>query len=358
MKDAPLLNLVLVMLLVMLIGWLLIIGRTVLLPIFTAAISVYVLVSASQALRKVPIVGRLPTLVLRGFVLAAFTAGVIGIALIVTATVREITAVAPEYQENLLALLDRAARRLNLESHELWAQVEAMTTSRIDLQDMALGVLGGFTSLGAAVFLTIVYTAFLLAERSKFERKTAAAFPDPVQAKRILGFVSQINGQIRDYIAVKTAINIILALISYVILLGLGTDFAPFWALMIGLLNYIPYVGSYVAVTMPVLLSLAQFGDPAKSVLLAVLLTAVQMLIGNYLEPRTLGRQLNLSPFVVLASLAVWASIWGVPGAILAVPMTSILVIVLASFEATRPVAILLAERASQVEEVGKSSAG
>ncbi len=351
MKDAPLLNLVLVMILIMLVGWLLVAGRPVLLPIFTAVISVYVLVSASRALSRVPIVGLLPTLVLRIFVLAVFTAGVIGIVSIVTATIREIADVAPVYVENLTALVDRTATRLNLESQELLNQLEALTTARIDLRGIAFGLLGGFTSLSAAVFLTIVYTAFLLNERPKFERKAAAAFPDPDQAQRILSFVSQINERIRDYIAVKTAINIFLALISYVILAGLNVDFAPFWALMIGLLNYIPYVGSYIAVAMPVILSVAQFGDPAKSVLLAVLLTAVQMLIGNFLEPRTLGRQLNLSPFVVLASLSIWATIWGVAGAILAVPLTSILVIVLSSFPATRPVAILLAERASQVEE-------
>jgi AI-2 transport protein TqsA len=351
MKDAPLLNLVLVIILVILVGWLLIVGRTVLLPIVTAVISVYVLVSASDALRRLPFVGRLPTLVLRAVVLAAFTATLLGIASIVTETVREITAVAPVYQENLSAMLDRTAMRLNLERHELWEQLQALTTSRIDLQGMVLGVLGGFTSLGATVFLTVVYAAFLLSERGKFEMKTAAAFPDRAQAARILGVVSSINGQIRNYITVKTAINIILGLISYVILEGLGTDFAPFWALMIGLLNYIPYVGSYIAVALPVLLSLAQFGDLARSLLLGFLLTAVQMLIGNFLEPRMIGRQLNLSPFVVLVSLSIWASIWGVPGAILAVPMTSILVIVLASFDATRPAAILLANRTSQTPE-------
>lgn len=345
MRNTAFLNLVLAIVFIVLTGWLLSAGRTILLPIFAAAVSVYVLASATEALRKQPVVRAFPMIVLRIIVLTLFAVVVVAFAGVITSTVRDISAVAPTYQANLNTFFDSFADRLDIEATDLWEQIDEMTISQIDLPKLVLSMLGGFTSLGATFFLTIVYAGFLMAERETFDRKISAAFPESGRADAILTVISRINEQIRSYITMKTLINIVLGLISYCILWLMGIDFAPFWALMIGLLNYIPYVGSYLAVAFPVLLSLAQYGDLTKTAVLAILLAAVQMFIGNILEPRMIGRHLNLSPFVVLVSLSVWTSLWGLPGAILAVPLTSILVIIAASFDATRPAAILLSDR-------------
>jgi predicted PurR-regulated permease PerM len=345
MRNTAFLNPVLAVAFIFLTGWLLLVGRTIVLPIFAAIISVYVLASATETLRKLPVVRSFPMIVLRVIVVGAFAMIVFAFAGVITATVRDISAVAPTYQANLDTLLNGHANRLDLEASELWKQIDAMTLDRIDLPKLVLGMLGSFTSLGATFFLTIVYAGFLMGERETFDRKISAAFPESDQAEALLAIKSRINEQIRSYITMKTLINIMLGGISYCILWLMGIDFALFWALMIGLLNYIPYVGSYVAVAFPVFLSLAQFGDLAKTALLVCLLAAVQMFIGNIFEPRMIGRQLNLSPFIVLVSLSVWTALWGLPGAILAVPLTSILVIIAASFDATRPAAILLSDR-------------
>ena len=71
-------------------------------------------------------------------------------------------------------------------------------------------------------------------------------------------------------------------------------------------------------------------------------LSGVQVLVGAYLEPRMMGRTFNLSPFVVVVALSVWGALWGLAGAILAVPMTASLVLVLAEIGQTRPVAVML----------------
>jgi predicted PurR-regulated permease PerM len=128
----------------------------------------------------------------------------------------------------------------------------------------------------------------------------------------------------------------------------MGVDFALFWAVMIGLMNYIPYVGSLVGVAFPVVLSLAQFGSIPTTLILCGLLTAAQTFVGNVLEPRWIGRQLNLSPVVVLLALSFWAALWGIPGAILAVPMTSMITIVCGAFPASRFVAVLLSEKVDE----------
>ena len=114
------------------------------------------------------------------------------------------------------------------------------------------------------------------------------------------------------------------------------TRYAPAFA------NYVPYIGSLAAVALVVLQILAQTGSLATTLVGLGLLVAAQVYVGNWLEPRWLSRSSNLGPFVVLLSLVVWGALWGMPGAILAVPLTSILMIVLASGPQTRAIAILM----------------
>ena len=109
-------------------------------------------------------------------------------------------------------------------------------------------------------------------------------------------------------------------------------------------MNYIPYAGSFFGVVIPVAVALGQFGEPGAVLGLLVGLTAAQVVIGNFLDPYLMGSSLNLSPFAILVALAVWSQLWGVAGAILAVPITSVMVIVFSEFAGTRPIAILLSK--------------
>ncbi|MDW4496675.1 AI-2E family transporter [Sulfitobacter sp. D35] len=350
MKDAPLLNVVLVLALAIMIGWLMAIGRSVILPIVMALIAVYVLHSASAAISRLPGFKVLPLMVLRAAVLVAFAGVLFAAATVISSTVREILQVAPAYEANLLAMIDGLSARLNLDAQDVWDRVEAATIGRIDLDGLVLALLGGFSSVGGVVFLVVLYVAFLMGERRSFERRIHAAMPGAARGESMLTLLRKINANIGAYLAVKTLINLILGTISFLIMYALDVDFALFWAIVIGLLNYIPYVGSYLGVAFPVILSLGQFGDWTYSLLILAALSAAQFVVGNVLEPKLIGRQMNLSPFVVLVALAVWGTLWGVPGAILAVPMTSVIAIVLSEFEATRPIVTLLANR---VDETG-----
>ncbi len=350
MKNAPLLNLVLSIVLVIAVGWLLLVGRQIILPIVTAVISVYVMVSASQALGSLPVLRRAPPMVIRGLVLLAFTVSILGLAIVVADTVRDIISALPRYEANLTRMLEGLANRFDLEVQTVLAQIRAVTIDRIDIRQWVLVALGGFTSVGVTVFLVVIYAGFLMAERGTFPQKISAALRDEENAEKALRVVTDINAQIRQYLAVKTLINLILGAISYAILWIMGVDFALFWAISIALLNYIPYVGSYLAVAFPVILSIGQFASIQTTLILLALLVAAQTWVGNILEPRWIGRQLNMSPFVVLVALSIWGTLWGIPGAILAVPMTSILIIVTGSFESTRFIAVLLSERAGAAD--------
>lgn len=351
MPNPSLFNTVLSLLLVIIVGWLLVIGKSLLLPIFTAVISVYILNSCMGALRRQPLIGRLPAWALSLIVLTAFTIAVLGMALVVSVTVEQLLIVAPTYQENLLALLGHATRYFGFRTHPTWEEIRAATVEQVDMQGLLRVLLSSMTSIGASVFVVVVYAVFLLGEQGTFQRKLVAALHAD-HARQTSEIIRHVNTQIGDYLAVKTLINVIIGTFCYAILWVMDVDFALFWAVMIGLLNYIPYVGSLLGVMFPVVLSLAQFGSLSTTLLLATLLTSAQVYVGNILEPRMIGRQLNLSPFIVLVALSLWASLWGIPGAILAIPMTSMITIICAAFPSTRFIAILLAERIGEEPDV------
>jgi predicted PurR-regulated permease PerM len=121
-----------------------------------------------------------------------------------------------------------------------------------------------------------------------------------------------------------------------------GIDLAEFWALLIFSLSYIPYIGAWLGVIFPTALALVQFETLTPFLITAGLLALVQFACGSILEPRIMGKGLNISPMVMLLSLSIWGAIWGVVGMFLAVPLTVVVMIVCSHFAPTRPLAILL----------------
>jgi len=121
-------------------------------------------------------------------------------------------------------------------------------------------------------------------------------------------------------------------------------DFAEFWALLIFFLNYIPNIGAMVATAFPVALALIQFDSWEPFIEITSGIVAIQFIVGNFLEPRLLGKSLNLSTLVILFALALWGSLWGIIGMFLSVPITVMMMIIFAHFDVTRPIAILLSQ--------------
>jgi len=336
--------------LALMIGWLLSIGRGLLMPIVIAVLAVYIITSASAAMEKFRATRWMPSLLRKLILLLAFALILIALNGVVIVTVRDLVAQAPEYQANLERMITRSMRILGIEGNPDWQTIQTVTIGRIDMQQFLGGIAGGVGALAGVVVLIVVYAVFLSAEAAGFSHKLSVALPEGMQAERTMEVIRSINDRIGEYLAIKTLINVIIGTISYGILWLFGVDHALFWALLIGVLNYIPYFGSLIAVMFPVLMSVVQFGSAQLSLALAVLLTTAQMFVGNYLEPRLIGRKVNMSPFVVVVALSFWTAFWGVPGAVLAVPLTSMLAIILAAFDQTRPFAVLLAQDVSEFE--------
>jgi AI-2 transport protein TqsA len=156
---------------------------------------------------------------------------------------------------------------------------------------------------------------------------------------------AQLRRQINEYVRVKAIVSFVTGLLTFVILEALGVDLALVFGTMAFFLNFIPNVGSFVAMLLP--LPIVVLAPPEQLGLAEKLLAfggpgAVQVLMGNLVEPRWMGRSLDLHPVVVLLSLIFWGTLWGPIGMLLSVPITSVIKTLLERSELTRPVADLL----------------
>jgi predicted PurR-regulated permease PerM len=185
------------------------------------------------------------------------------------------------------------------------------------------------------VFLTIL---FMLLELSSIPDKIRAVFKGPEES---LEYLTTIMTSIRHYLGIKTIISIVTSILIYIALSVIGLDYAILWAIIAGLLNYIPNIGSIIAAVPALLFALVQLGL-GSAVWTLVSFMAVNNILGNFIEPRIMGRGLGLSTLVVFMSLIFWGFVLGTVGMFLSVPLTITIKIILEQNEKTRWIAILL----------------
>ena len=163
------------------------------------------------------------------------------------------------------------------------------------------------------------------------------------------------RSQVNTYVVVKTGVGFGTGVCAGLVMLIFGIDLWFTWALLTFLLNYVPYIGSLLATIPPILLGFILL-DPALLLLLTALLLTNQQLWGNIIETRWAGRALDISPVLLLVVTAFSFWVWGIIGMILSIPLVVILKIVLENIDATRPLAILLSERAPTLEEAWREA--
>jgi len=261
---------------------------------------------------------------------------------LVLANREKVLALAPQYQQSVLAAIQKVAAFLRIDAEPTWASLRQDLLAQMNIQRLLGSMLVSVSSIIVSLVVVLLYAVFLSVERRSFTAKLAKISSNPRSTARIREVIADINARIGSYLALKTILSLLLGAISWLIMAFFGLEFAAFWAVLIVLLNYIPYLGSVLGVLFPLVMAVVQFDDPNVIVSVWLALTTIQFLIGNFLDPYVMGSSLNLSPFAILVSLAVWSELWGIPGAFLAVPITAILTIVFSEFAGTRPIAVLL----------------
>jgi AI-2 transport protein TqsA len=252
--------------------------------------------------------------------------------------VSAVSAAAPTYEIRLQHLIDEGARIVGMET----APTLGKLFDRISLADTLTSLAAAAASVVSVTGIVLIYAGFLFVEQVHFRRKLEIMFSAGTQRARVRSVLGQIDRDIRIYIRIKTTLAVVTSLLAYFVMALTGVDFAGFWAVMVFFFYYIPTIGSILAIVAPALLTLVQFDHLTPFLIVLFVIGTIQIVMANVIEPAIMGRSLNLSPLVVIVSLMVWGTIWGVVGMFLCVPIMVVLLIVLAHFETTRPVAVLL----------------
>ncbi|MFZ6015362.1 MAG: AI-2E family transporter [Patescibacteria group bacterium] len=321
--------------------YILLIGKSILIPLIIAIIIWYIIITLTSTYKKIGTKSwHIPHWLALILSLASFAFIAWLFIGFVNNSVNDVIQAAPTYQAKFQNIINGLNNKFNLQEKITFNQI----IEYINFSTLATTAAGIITTVAGFTSMIIIYVIFLLLEYHTFDWKIRALFPDKKRRLETEELIQKISKDINTYIKIKTFVSVLTGLACYIILLLMGVQFAGFWAVLIFILNYIPNVGSLIAVVLPVLFAIVQF-DFTHAIILAALLTAVQMTIGNFLEPRLMGKSLNLSPLVIIISLVVWGSLWGIVGAFLCVPIMVILNIILAKFNSTRPIAILLSSK-------------
>jgi predicted PurR-regulated permease PerM len=182
----------------------------------------------------------------------------------------------------------------------------------------------------------------MLVERGAFAEKLPRLCANPEDAARLRATLRSISDSVQQYMWINTVTSAISGVLAYIVLKLVGVDFAAFLALIVFLLNFIPNIGSVLAVLFPTLVAILQFDTVTSAVIMAVVYGSGDAIIGNVVQPAMQGKSLNLSTIMVMIALTFWGAMWGGVGAFMAVPLTMVTMIVCAEIPALRSVAILL----------------
>lgn len=319
--------------------YLLVAGRGLLLPLVLGLVLWYMVDALADAIER-PRLGQLH--IPRALALLGALCMMGGLVWIVGRTItRNITAVAaaaPVYEVRLQYLINQGARMIGVEQ----APTISELFDRISLTDTLGSIAGAAAGVVSVAGIVLIYAGFLFVEQAHFSRKLSIIFGKDEQRARLRSVLSQIDRDIRIYVRIKTTLAVLTSGLAYFVMAWVGVDFAGFWAVMVFFFYYIPTIGSILAIVAPALLTLVQFDHLTPFLIVLFVIGTIQIVMANVIEPAIMGRSLNLSPLVVIISLMVWGSIWGVVGMFLCVPIMVVLLIVFAHFETTRPVAVLL----------------
>jgi len=266
-------------------------------------------------------------------VLAGFLIGAV-----VGSSVNDFRGDLPEYEARLQALMANLQTFLASKGVEVSAESMREHFNPSIVLKFAGNTLASFGNVMTNAFLILLLVIFILAEEVRFSDKIQSATAESARTVTALGrFTKSVN----QYMALKTGVSIFTAFLAMTWLWWLDVDYPVLWGLLAFLLNFIPTLGSILAAVPPVLLALIQLGV-GEAALTALGYVMINVVVGNVIEPRVMGKGLDLSALVVFLSLVFWGWVLGPVGMLLSVPLTMTVKIALDNFDDTRWMAVLL----------------
>ena len=326
---------------VVLAGFLLKTISSVIIPVILSFILSLVLL---PIIKKVNLKTGIPWVVSSLTIVILFFVALLGITSILVGSLSGIVAEYPKYESRFMSIFQLIAQNLDFEIDNSKSLIQNLWTSlkvREYAQKTAVALSSGVISFSKTLFLISIMSAFILIEMRLTKRKIYYAFKD--NRDKVSRIAHQIVNQTVRYVSIKFFISLATGVLSFLTTWLLGLDFPIVWGFLAFIMNFIPIFGSIISVGLTTLFSLIQFyPNWGKTLFILIFLTAINMILGNILEPRIEGKNLGISPVAILISLSVWGYIWGFTGMLLAVPLTVIIKIICENLDYMKGAAIFL----------------
>ena len=271
-------------------------------------------------------------------VMAGLVGALVGVGALVAQSANAFSAKLPFYQERLTLLTSDVINRIQALGIEVSSDLVLSYFDPGTALEMAGTTVSRLGSVLNNVFLILLTVIFILAEASSFRAKLTAILTSP---DRDMPHFDRFAENVNRYIAIKTSVSMATGLVIWLFLTIVGVDFPVLWGMIAFLLNYVPTIGSIIAAVPAVLLALVQLG-PGYAIVTIVGFVATNLIMGNAIEPRFMGRGLGLSTLVVFLSLVFWGWMLGPVGMLLSVPLTMTVKIALEANPATHWIAFLI----------------
>lgn len=234
----------------------------------------------------------------------------------------------PQYEKKLDSLVKATASSMGLRDPQLKNFSIRKLIMGIDYKLLAGSLFSSTFSFLGSLFLVLFFYIFVVTGHSKIFKAFQKRFmqsPGEKKNSSVHDTFNEITDQVQKYVTTKFLISLFSGIIEGCIIWMFGVDFALVWGVIIFLFNFVPNIGSIIGIVFPVTIALVQFESVGYAAILLLVLIVVDTIIGNYLEPKIFGDRLGLNPLVVLLALLLWSYIWGITGALLSVPLTSVL---------------------------------
>ena len=182
--------------------------------------------------------------------------------------------------------------------------------------------LSSLSGISASLLLTILYFAGLLGAITQFDKTISYLVGDSKNKEKTLVTFHRIKDSISSYIKVKTFVSLITGVATGLVCLFFGIEYSLLWGFLAFVLNYIPYVGSLIAIIPPLVLTIIDSSSVSQVLVVFVCLEGIQLIMGNVVEPKWMGDTFSINTVSVLFGFVFWAFMWGTAGMLLAVPLT------------------------------------
>ena len=226
----------------------------------------------------------------------------------------------PQYLDRLQQIWSTAKAWASERSLPLAQFTSGSSNTSSRLAREAIGGVRSLLSVISSTILIISLLVLLLLEVTQYRQKIQQTFSSKT-SDRLINIVSNTSEKLRRYLWVMTLTSLLTGVLTIVWCFIIGVDLAFVWGIIAFILNYIPTLGSIIAIIPPVVVALL-FNGAGRAIATLIGLAIIQLVMGNFVDPRVQGKSLQLSPFIALFSITFWGWVWGIPGAILGVPMT------------------------------------